>query len=148
MKVVLLKDDKRYGKKGDVVSVSDGFASNYLLPNKIALPATSTTLNEAKQLKESEQHKQDVLLTQAKEQQKQLQGVTVVLTVKVGENGKVFGSVTSKEIAGFLSDHGVELDKKKIDLPNPIKSAGQFVVKAKLHPQVTANITVVVNAAK
>lgn len=142
MKVILLKDDKRYGKKGDMINVNDGFANNYLIPNKIVTPATNTTLNEARQLKESEQHKEQQLLNQAKEMAEKLKTVTVNLSVKAGENGKVFGSVTNKEIAQELSNLGIEIDRKKIELNNPIKRIGLFTIKIKLHPKVQSQVQV------
>lgn len=147
MKVILLKDEKKYGKKGDIIEVSDGFAKNYLIPNKIATYATSTALNQAKQLKESEQHKQEVMLMQAKELKDKIEKTQIKLSVKVGENGKVFGSVTSKEISQEFEKQGIIFDKKKIKLDNPIKSIGLFTIKAKLHPQVTANIKLEVVAS-
>lgn len=146
MKLILLKDDKRYGKKGDIVNVSDGFANNFLIPNKIAIVATSTTLNEAMQLKDSEKHKQDVILQEAKELAARIEKCSVELSVKVGENGKVFGSITSKEIATELEKQGIVLDKKKIELTNPIKTIGLFTVKVKLHTKVTAQFKVLVSA--
>lgn len=142
MKVVLLKDDKRYGKKGDIVNVNDGFANNYLIPNKIVVPATNTTLNEARQQKESEDHKALVILNEAKQLDSKLKLSKVTLKVKVGENGKVFGSVTSKEIHDEITKLGLVVDKRKIELANPIKATGLYDVKVKLHPQVTSKILV------
>lgn len=142
MKVILLKDDKRYGKKGDIINVNDGFANNYLIPNKIVTSATSSSLNEARQLKESEQHKEQELLNAAKELSEKLKEVTVTLSVKTGENGKIFGSITNKEIAQELEGLGIAIDKKKIELNNPIKTIGLFTIKVKLHPKVQSEVNV------
>ena len=146
MKLVLLKDDKRFGKKGDVIHASDGYAQNYIIPQGIAIVATGTALNEAKQLKQSQQHKADVVLQEAYALAKQVANTPVTLFIKVGENGKVFGSVTAREIAEALSEKGVQIDKKKIMLGQPIKQIGTQTIKTKLHPQVTAKITVSVVA--
>ena len=146
MKLILLVDDKRYGKKGAEINVNDGFANNFLIPHKIAIPATSTAKNEAHQLQESEQHKAQVLFQEAKELQEKIKQTSVVLKVKVGEQGKIFGSVSTKEIATELENKGIVVDKKKFELPNPIKTVGVHYVKIKLHPQVVANLSVQVLA--
>ena len=139
MKVILLKDVKGTGKKGDVVNVADGYGSNYLIPNKLAKSATATNLNLANQEKASEQHKQELLLEAAKDLKSKLDNLDVVLTIKCGENGKTFGSISNKEIADKLSEMGYEIDKKKIEF-SPVKTIGLFDVKVKLHPSVTAKI--------
>lgn len=139
MKVILLKDVKGTGKKGDVVNVADGYGSNYLIPNKLAKSATATNLNLANQEKASEQHKQELLLEVAKDLKSKLDNLDVVLTIKCGENGKTFGSISNKEIADKLSEMGYEIDKKKIEF-SPVKTIGLFDVKVKLHPGVTAKI--------
>lgn len=141
MKVILLKDIKGTGKKGDVVNVADGYASNYLIPNKIAQNANATNLNLANQEKASEQHKQQVMLDAAKELKLKLDKLYIELNIKCGENGKTFGSVSNKEIADKLNELGYEVDKKKIEF-NPVKTLGIFDVKIKLHPQVTATVKV------
>lgn len=139
MKVILLKDIKGSGKKGDIVNVADGYASNYLIPNKLAKPANATNLNLANQEKASEQHKQQLLLDAAKELKTKLDNLDVVLQIKCGDNGKTFGSVTNKEISDKLSTMGYDVDKKKIEF-SPVKTIGLFDVKIKLHPTVTATI--------
>lgn len=142
MKVILLKDDKRYGNKGAIINVSDGFASNFLFPNKIAAPLTNAVLNEAKQMQESIKFKQDTALNEAKQLAKQLLNITLDIKVKSGENGKIFGSVTSREIANALEELGITIDKKKIELLNPIKTIGMTEIKIKLHPQVEAKLLI------
>ena len=141
MKVILLKDVKGSGKKGDIVNVADGYGANYLIPNKLAKPANATNLNLANQEKASEQHKQQLILDAAKELKAKLDGQVVELNIKCGENGKTFGSVTNKEVSDKLSSMGYDVDKKKIEF-NPVKTVGMFDVKIKLHPQVTVNIKV------
>lgn len=148
MKVILLKDDKRYGKKGDVINVNDGFANNYLIPNKIAVVASSSNLNEARQLKESEMHKAQVILNEANALKEKLKLVKLLLKVKIGDNGKLFGSVTSKEISEELEKQGISIDKRKIELDSPIKNTGLFDIKIKLHPQVMASVLLEVVAEK
>lgn len=141
MKVILLKDVKGTGKKGDVVTVSDGYANNYLIPNKIAQNANATNVNLNNQAKSSEAHKAEVILNDAKELKQKLDNLSIELSIKCGENGKTFGSVTSKEIADKLLSLGFEIDKKKIDF-SPVKTIGLYHVKIKLHPQVATTINV------
>ena len=141
MKVILLKDVKGSGKKGDVVNVADGYGANFLIPNGLAKPANATNLNLNKQEKASEAHKQEVMLNEAKELKGKLDNLIVVLTIKCGENGKTFGSVSNKEIADKLTEIGYAIDKKKIDFA-PVKGLGLYTVKIKLHPSVTATINV------
>lgn len=146
MKVVLLKDNKKYGKKGDVVNVSDGFAKNYLIPNKIAAVATNSTLNEAHQLKESKQHHAQVLLDEAKALKDKLKLVRLELGLKTGDSGKLFGSVTNKEIHDELLKLGYDIDKRKIVLSSPLKTAGLHDIAIKLHPEVKASVLVEIKA--
>ena len=141
MKVILLKDVKGTGKKGDVVTVSDGYANNYLIPNKIAQNANATNVNLNNQAKSSEAHKAEVILNEAKELKQKLDNLSIELSIKCGENGKTFGSVTSKEIADKLLSLGFEIDKKKIDFSS-VKTIGLYHVKIKLHPQVATTINV------
>lgn len=147
MKVILLKDVKGTGKKGDVVTVSDGYAQNYLIPNKIAQNASATNVNLNNQAKSSEAHKQEVILNEAKLLKQKLDNLNLELGIKCGENGKTFGSVTSKEIADKLAELGFDVDKKKIDF-SPVKNIGLFHVKIKLHPQVITTINVNVVSQK
>ena len=146
MKVILKEDVAKLGQPGDVVNVSDGFARNYLLPQKKALLATPQNI------KNIEQHKKLILkkYSQQKEQfeelAKKLSEFTCTVTKKVGGNQKLFGSVTSQDIQKVLSQHGFHLDKRTIELPDPIKALGNFQVPIKLHPEVTATLTVTVKA--
>ena len=141
MKVILLKDVKGTGKKGDIVNVSDGYAQNYLIPNKIAQNANATNLNLNNQAKQSEAHKQEVLLNEAIALKNKLDGLNLDLSIKCGENGKTFGSVTNKEISDKLAEMGFNIDKKKIEF-TPVKLTGLYNVKIKLHPKAVATINV------
>lgn len=146
MKVVLLKDVKGTGKKGEIKEVSDGYAKNFLLKNGSARVADASALNENKfQNDAAKFHKQQEILA-AKELAKRIEGKSVSLQIKCGSNGKTFGSVTSKEIADELTKIGITLDKKKIDLKEPIKMAGIYTVIARVYPEITAKFTVVVEA--
>ncbi len=142
MKVVLLKDVKGTGKKGEVKEVADGFAKNFLLKNGSAKVADASALNENKFQKDAQAfHKEQELLA-AKALAKEIEGKTVALKIKCGENGKTFGSVTSKEVADALEKIGIKLDKKKIELKEPIKATGTYSVTARIYPSVSARFSV------
>lgn len=147
MKLILQQEVKKLGKKGDVIEVSEGYARNYLLPQKLAIPATSGNLNAARQQKDIEAHKAKRLLDEARLHAAQLAKLKVTVAVKTGEGGKLFGSVTSKDIADALkAQHGIELDKRKIELKEAVKNLGSFQVVIKLHPEVATQIEVQVAA--
>lgn len=143
MKVILLEDVKSLGKKGDVVNVSDGYARNYILPRKLGAEANAKNLNDLRLKKEREERIAKQQLDQAKELAEKLGSVGLELSVRAGENGKVFGSVSTKEIAAALKEqYGLEVDKKKIQLDEPIKEIGLHEVDVRLHKDVTATIKV------
>lgn len=143
MKVILKQDVKALGKKDQLVDVSDGYARNFLLPKGLAMEATADNINVMNQKNVSEQHKKDKALAQAKELAVKLNDLTVVIKTKAGENGKLFGSITTKEIAEKLKEqHHLDVDKKKMNLDEAIKSLGTTTVEAKLHPGVSAKLTV------
>lgn len=143
MKIILLQDEKKLGKKGDVIEASDGYARNYILPRKIGIEATAKNMNELKLQKANEDKRAQAQLDAAKELAAQLEGKQIVVKIKAGEGGRVFGSVSSKEIAlACKEQHGVEIDKKKIQLTEGIKSLGAYEVPIKLHPQVTGKLMV------
>jgi large subunit ribosomal protein L9 len=143
MKVILQQEVKNLGKKGEIKEVSEGYARNYLLPQKLAIPATATNINNASQQKEAEIRKAKRILDEAKLNAAQLGKLAVVVPVKIGEGGRLFGSVTSKDIADALkSQHGVEMDKRKIELKDSIKALGTYQVTVKLHPEVSTQIQV------
>ena len=143
MKVILLQDEKKLGKKGDVVEVSEGYARNYVLPKKIGVEATSKNLNDLKLQKANADKVALEQLNYAKALAAVLAEKTVEVKMKAGEGGRAFGSVSSKEIAAECKvQHGIEIDKKKIVLPEALKNFGMYEVNVKLHPQVTAVLKV------
>ncbi len=148
MKVILLEDVKSLGKKGDQVKVSDGYARNMLLPKKLGVEATPKNLNDLKLKKAHEQKLAQNNLDAAKDFAKNLEGMEVVLSLKVGEGGKTFGSISAKEISDAAKEQlGMTLDKKKLQLESPIKTLGVTEVPLRLHPEVTATVKVVVKEA-
>lgn len=143
MKIILLQDDKNLGKKGDVIEASDGYARNYILPKKIGIEANAKNMNDLKLQKAKEARIAAEQLQAAKDLAAVLETKTVEVKIKAGEGGRVFGSVSSKEIvAACKEQHGIELDKKKVVLPEALKSFGAYEVNIKLHPQVTAKLKV------
>lgn len=142
MKVILSADVKSLGKKGDIVNVNDGYANNFLFKSKLAVPASAGNLNINAQEKAAEAKRIKEETEAAKATAKKLEGETVNLSVKIGENGKTFGSVGQKEIADELAKMGFDIDRKKIDLSSPIKSVGTFTVSIKLYKGVTGKVAV------
>ncbi len=143
MDIVLLEDVKALGKKGQVVKVTDGYARNYILPRKLGVEATPKNLNELKLQKANAEKMAARQLQEAKELGGKLSAASVTVAIKAGENGKAFGSVSGKEIAKAVSEQlGLELDKKKLVLPEPLKVLGVHQVPVKLHKDVTARLTV------
>ncbi|MBO8137143.1 MAG: 50S ribosomal protein L9 [Desulfotomaculum sp.] len=149
MKVILKQDVRKLGKKGDVVEVAEGYARNYLIPRNLASEASEGKLKELAQMKKAEQRRQEQILQEAKEIKAELEKIEVKLTAKVGEGGKLFGAVSSKEIAEQLKKHhNLKIDKKKIELKSPIKSLGVHHITVKLHPKVQAELKVSVAEEK
>lgn len=143
MKIILLQDVKSLGKQGEIVDVSDGYARNFILPKKVGLEANSKNLNDLKLQKANEEKRAKELLEAAKELAKVLETKEVVVKMKSGEGGRTFGSISSKEIAAEAKKQcDLELDKKKIQLPEPIKALGAYEVTVKLHPKVSAKLKV------
>ena len=148
MKVILLEDVKSLGKKGQLVDVSDGYARNFILSKKKGIEATAKNMNDLKLQKAHEDKLAAQRLEEAKLFAAEIAKAEVVLELKVGEGGKLFGAVSSKEIAQAAKEQlNMELDKKKLVLPNPIKTVEITSVSVKLHPQVTAELKVVVKEA-
>ena len=140
MKVVLLKDVKGTGKKGEIKEVSDGYAKNFLIKNAMAKVANATALSENRQQKEAsafhkEMEKQDAIKLCEK-----LKDTQLIISIKCGENGKTFGSITSKEISEKLKEKGFDIDKRKIELSDPIKTIGEYKITVKLHPEASTKI--------
>ncbi len=148
MKIILLQDEKKLGKKGEIIEASEGYARNYIIPKKIGVEATPKNMNDLKLQKANEAKLAQEQLDAAKELAKVLETKQVVVKMKAGDGGRVFGSVSSKEIVTeFKAQHGIELDKKKIILADSLKSFGNYEVAIKLHPQVTGKFTVKVTEA-
>ena len=143
MKIILLQDEKKLGKKGDVIEASDGFARNYILPKKIGIEATAKNMNDLKLPKANEDKHAKEQLDAAKALAAQLEGKQIIVSIKGGEGGRTFGSVSSKEIAAACQEqHGIEVDKKKIQMTESLKNFGSYEVPIKLHPQVTGKLMV------
>lgn len=148
MEIVLLEDVKTLGKKGQIVKVNDGYARNFILPKKLGVEATSKNLNDLKLQKANADRLAAEQLAAAKELADRIEKLSVSLSMKAGEGGRAFGSVSGKEIAAAVSEQlGLDLDKKKMVLPEPIKTFGTHEVPVKLHKDVTAKLTVKVTEA-
>ena len=148
MKVILLEDVKSLGKKGQIVNVSDGYARNMILPKKLGVEATSKNLNDLKLRKANEEKVAQENLDAAKSFAEELSTKEVILTLKVGEGGRTFGSVSSKEISEAAKKQlNLDIDKKKLQLENPIRNLGVTNVPVRLHPKVTGSLKVWVKEA-
>lgn len=142
MKVVLLADVKGLGKKGELCNASDGYARNFLFPKKLAIEADNSALNELKNREEAAAHHKQEEIKAAKELAAKLEGKTVTVKAKAGSNGRLFGSVTSKEIAAQIKDTlGVEIDRKKMSVAD-IKNFGEYTAEIKLYQGIVAKLTV------
>ncbi|MBR6504407.1 MAG: 50S ribosomal protein L9 [Clostridia bacterium] len=143
MKVILLADIKGVGKKDDIINANDGYARNYLFPKKLAVEANKGNMTNLDSKKSSEKHRKDLELAHAKEQAEKIKNINLKIQVKAGENGKIFGSLTSKEISDNLKkEYNLDIDKKKINLKEPIKVLGKKVVEIRLYEGVVANLNV------
>ena len=143
MKVILLEDVKSLGKKGEIVNVSDGYARNYILPKKLGLEANAANMNDLKLQKANAEKIAQEQLEAAQKLAEVLEMKEVVLKMRSGEGGRAFGSISSKEIAAAAKQQcALELDKKKIQLPEPIKALGVYEVSVKLHTKVTGKLKV------
>ncbi len=148
MKVILIQDVKKLGKSGEIIDVNDGYARNYIIPQKLGIEANTKNLNDLKLKKKNEEKIAKQQLEEAKELAEKIGQNTVTVKMKAGEGGKAFGSVSSKEIAeAAKAQCNIEIDKKKIQLAEAIKSFGMYEVDIKLYPQVTATLKVKVEEA-
>lgn len=146
MKVVLLSDVKGQGKKGQVVNVSDGYARNFLFPKSLATPADNKIMNELKGKEEARLRQIELEKQAARDTAEKLKTVTVKIKAQAGADGRIYGSVTSKEIAEQLAaQHKITIDKRKINLTDPIKAFGTYQPEVKLYPEISGKITVVVS---
>lgn len=147
MKIILLQDIKTVGKKGEVVEVNDAYARNVLIRKKQAVEANNRTMNDLKLQTANAEKVAAENYAAAQELAKKLENGSVTVKVKTGEGGKLFGSISSKEISdAILSQLGLEVDKKKIQMPGPIKSIGETMVPVRLHSKVTAQVKVIVES--
>ncbi|MEE0968849.1 MAG: 50S ribosomal protein L9 [Clostridia bacterium] len=145
MKVILTQDVKAQGKKGQMIEVSDGYGRNYLIARGLAIPADNKAINELKNREASLQHKIDVEKAEARTIAEKLEGILVKFAVSAGGDGRLYGSITSKDIAEALQkEHGIEIDKRKILLQDPLKTFGSFTVEVKLYTEIIGKINVVI----
>lgn len=143
MEVILLQDVKSLGKKGEIVKVSDGYARNFILPKKLGVEKNDKTMNDLRLQKAAEEKLRQEILAEAKALADKIKDQSVTLKIKSGEGGRTFGSVSTKEIAGALKEQlGLDIDKKKLVLAEPIRNLGTTVVPVRLHPEVTADLNV------
>lgn len=149
MKVIFLKDVKGKGKKGEVKNVADGYAINFLIKQGLAVEATPANLSALNAQKKKEEKEAKEELAKAKELKEKIEKITIGLTAKAGEGGRLFGSITSKQIADALNkEHQIKIDKRKIEMEDAIRSLGYTKVPVKLHSEVTATLTVHVKEEK
>ena len=145
MKVILLQDLKGTGKKGELKEVSDGYARNYLFPRNLAKPATAQALDELKARQDADAHRALLEKNQAMELSERLSKITVIIHAKAGSAGRLFGSITTKEVAEAMSEQlGSEIDRKKVSLSADIKAFGEYEATVKLHPGISAKVKVIV----
>lgn len=143
MKVILLQDVKGTGKKDQIVEASDGYARNYLLPRKLAREATAEALNSIEKAKSADRHREEVKRQEAEKLARDLKGKVVQLSVRGGENGKIYGSVTNEQIAAAVREQlKIEVDKRKIEVEEPIKNAGQSFINLKLMAGISTRLIV------
>ncbi|MBE6562273.1 MAG: 50S ribosomal protein L9 [Ruminococcaceae bacterium] len=146
MKVVLLQDVKGQGKKDQVINVSDGYARNFLLPKGLAVEADAKVMNEIKNKESSKQHKIELEKAAANELKAKLETVVVKLTSKAGADGRLYGSITSSDIAeGLEKQHGIKVDRRKIVMDGPIKAFGTYALDVKLYTEISGKINVVIS---
>ena len=146
MKVILQADVKNIGKKGEIVEVADGYGRNFLLPKKLALPASAENVNVAKAQAGSKARKDAMAEDEARLMAAQLEKVTVDIPVRIGENGRLFGAVTGKDVAEALKKKNIDVDRRKISLKSEVTGAGEYEAVIKVHPEIQSTIRVLVVA--
>lgn len=143
MKVILLQDIKGTGKKNQILEISDGYARNYLLPRKLAKEATAEAVNSLTKSQSADKHREEVRRNEAEVKARELKGKIIQLEVKGGDNGKLYGAVTNEQIAAALKEqHGIDVDKRKLEQEEPIKTAGQSYVNVKLYAGISTRMIV------
>lgn len=143
MKVILTKDHNELGVNGSMVTVSEGYARNYLLPNNMAVRATDNVMAHYESRRKARSKKEATIIEEANKRAAEMSKLVVTATVRVGEEGRLYGTVTTKEIAALLQEqHGIEVDKKHITIASPIKSVGKHSIAVKLHPEISAHMQV------
>ena len=142
MKVILSQDVKKLGKKGDIVEVQEGYGRNFLLPRKLAVLATAQSVNVAKQQAGSKARKEAMATDEAKLMASQLEKVEVTIPVRIGEGGKLFGSVTGKDVSEALKKQNIDIDKKKISIKGNVTGTGVYEAVIKVHPAITSTVKV------
>ncbi|MGM0607081.1 MAG: 50S ribosomal protein L9 [Candidatus Muiribacteriota bacterium] len=143
MKIILIKDHSKIGKTGDIKNVASGYASNFLIPNKIAIPATKSNLKQLDNIKKINQSKDEKEKQKALKTKEELEETTLEIKTKTGEKGKLYGAITNKNISDELKKQKkIKMDKKKIIVKEPIKKVGNYTVELKLYPKINANLSV------
>jgi len=140
MKIILKEDLEKLGKCGDVIQVKDGYAANYLFPKNLAIPASKGNLRSIEELTRQKRFRDDKKKKGVEKLKTDLEKISITAEVKVGEEDRVFGSVTSQDIAGLLKDKGLDIDKRKVELEEPIKALGVYTVPIKIQADIVANL--------
>lgn len=146
MKVILTQDVKSVGKKGDIVDVKEGYGRNFLIPRGLAVAADDGSVRRLEHEKAVEKTKKDREREEAEETKKRLEAITLTVRAKTGDKGRLFGSITAGDLAAEIEKHGIEVDRRKIDLAEPIKALGTYTLTVKVQPGVTARLQVVVES--
>ncbi|MDW7652370.1 MAG: 50S ribosomal protein L9 [Bacillota bacterium] len=146
MKVILMQDVKSLGKKGDIQDVAEGYARNFLFPRGLAVEASGGHLKQHRHEEKIKAGKKAKVLESAQKTAEKMEGLAIEITARVGEGGRLFGSVTSSDVASALKERGFSVDKRKIELPETVKSLGTYPVRVKLHPEVEATVQLTVKS--